>query len=116
MLYIRDPYTGELREQTEYTCKSEAHIVRPADPDKYSDEEWGDYLFFYTNPKGIHFERWVSKLHRKWFNVIRNTITDEILATYRPDEDVVKIINDLKISKAKIKSPHVKKIIKSSGK
>ena len=77
-------------------------------PEEVSDKEWADYLFFYTNTKGIHFERWVNTTgHRKWFNIIRNTITDEILATYRPDEDVVEIISELGIAKKDIVSPHV---------
>ena len=108
MLYIRDPYTGEMRDQLEYHCRGEAHVARPLKPEDVTDIEWGDYLFFFTNTKGIHFERWVNASgHRKWFNAIRNTVTDEFLATYRPDEDVVKIIKELNIDIKDIKSPHV---------
>ena len=115
MLYIKDPYTGEMRDQTEYHTRSEAHVQRPLKPSETTDKEWGDYLFFYTNTKGIHFERWVSYTgHRKWFNVIRNTITDEILATYRPDEDVVAIIKQLGIKESDIQSPHILAKLKSN--
>ena len=57
MFIIDCPYCGE-RDQTEFTCHGEAHIARPSNPNEVSDEEWGRYLFFRNNPKGIHFERW----------------------------------------------------------
>ena len=116
MLYVRDPYLNEMRDQTEYHIRSEAHKARPLEPSKVSDKDWGDYIFFFANTKGIHFERWVNFTgHRKWFNVIRNTVTDEILATYRPDEDVKKIIADLGIDKKDIKVSGVLKILKKKS-
>ncbi len=90
MLLINCPYCGE-RDQTEFACHGEAHIARPTDTASLTDEQWGDYVFFRTNPKGIHYERWVH-VHgcRRWFNAVRHTVQDEILATYevgapRPD-------------------------------
>jgi len=36
-----------------------------------------------TNTKGVFLERWVhSGGCRKWFNALRNTATDEVLAVY----------------------------------
>jgi heterotetrameric sarcosine oxidase delta subunit len=35
------------------------------------------------NPKGIHLERWVCNGCRRWFNVQRDTVTDEISAVYK---------------------------------
>ncbi|SER45838.1 sarcosine oxidase subunit delta [Vreelandella subterranea] len=83
MLHIYCPYCEELREEEEFHPKGQAHITRPADPDACSDEEWGDYLFFRDNPRGIHHEMWVHAIGcRKFFNVTRNTVTYEILETY----------------------------------
>ena len=58
MFIIKCPYCGE-RDQTEFVCHGEAHIARPKVPSEISDEEWGSYLFFRSNPKGIHYERWI---------------------------------------------------------
>ncbi|MCY3769164.1 MAG: sarcosine oxidase subunit delta [Gammaproteobacteria bacterium] len=86
MLIIECPWCGK-RDQSEFTAHGEAHIARPGDPYKLSDEEWGDYVFFRKNPKGLHYERWVhSHGCRRWFNVARCTITDHIYATYKPGD------------------------------
>ncbi len=86
MLLIECPWCGK-RDQTEFSYHGEAHITRPADPDALSEEEWGDYVFFRKNTKGIHHERW-AHAHgcRRWFVVIRNTLSDHIYASYRPGE------------------------------
>lgn len=86
MLLINCPWCGQ-REQAEFSCHGQAHIERPKKPDQLSDEQWGDYVFFRDNPEGIHYERWVH-VHgcRRWFNAVRNTITDEFLSTYKPGE------------------------------
>lgn len=87
MLHIWCPWCGEHREEEEFHPKGQAHIVRPADPDACSDEEWGDYLFFRDNPRGVHRELWVHAAGcRKFFNVVRNTVSYEILETYRIGE------------------------------
>ena len=86
MFLINCPWCGQ-REQAEFSCHGQAHIVRPKNSNDLSDEQWGDYVFFRDNPKGIHYERWVH-VHgcRRWFNAVRNTVTDELLATYKPSE------------------------------
>lgn len=86
MFLINCPWCGQ-REQVEFSCHGQAHIVRPKNPNDLSDEQWGDYVFFRDNPKGIHYERWVH-VHgcRRWFNAVRNTVTDEFLGTYKPGE------------------------------
>jgi heterotetrameric sarcosine oxidase delta subunit len=82
MLSIPCPWCGP-RDEHEYSYGGEAHIRRPEDPETLSDAEWADYLFMRTNSRGLHFERWVhSHGCRKWFNVARNTVTNEILAVY----------------------------------
>ena len=87
MLSIHCPHCQEHREEDEFHYKGQAHIARPENPDECSDEEWGDYLYFRKNPKGIHHEMWVHALGcRKFFNVTRNTLTNEIHETYRIGE------------------------------
>tara|TARA_B100000683_G_C12148522_1_gene414962 strand:+ start:146 stop:496 length:351 start_codon:yes stop_codon:yes gene_type:complete len=83
MILIKCPYCGE-REQSEFTNGGEAHVIRPKDPDALSDKEWGQYVFYRSNPKGIFYERWVHTHGcRKWFNVVRDTSTDTILKIYK---------------------------------
>ena len=86
MLLIDCPWCG-ARDETEFHCGGEAHITRPEDPDALSDAEWADYLFMRSNPKGLLRERWVhSQGCRRWFNLVRSTITHEIITVYRMDE------------------------------
>lgn len=92
MLQIECPWCG-LRDETEYHYGGQAHVAYPEDPDALSDEEWAQYLFFRDNPKGPFAERWSHSVGcRRWFNVVRDTRTYEILAVYtgsdpRPDLD-----------------------------
>ncbi|ABE58356.1 sarcosine oxidase subunit delta [Chromohalobacter japonicus] len=87
MFHIYCPYCEELREEEEFHPKGQAHIARPEDPDACSDEEWGDYLFFRDNPRGIHHEMWLHAVGcRKFFNITRNTVSYEILETYKMGE------------------------------
>ena len=82
MLIITCPWCGP-REQTEFSCGGEAHIVRPVDTDALTDAQWGDYLFMRKNPRGLHFERWrCDRGCGKWFNAARDTVTMEFRATY----------------------------------
>tara|TARA_B110000438_G_C15554744_1_gene538532 strand:+ start:362 stop:730 length:369 start_codon:yes stop_codon:yes gene_type:complete len=86
MFIIKCPYCGE-REQEEFTCGGEAHILRPNNPDELTDDQWADYLFIRQNKKGIQFERWNHAFGcRQWFNVARNTATDEIIKIYNMGE------------------------------
>ena len=83
MLLIACPHCGP-RDETEFTYGGEAHIPYPADPEGLSDEEWGQYLFVRANPRGPFAERWChSSGCRRWFNAVRDTVTQEVLATYR---------------------------------
>ena len=87
MFLIYCPYCEEHREEEEFHPKGQAHIARPANPEACSDKQWGDYLFFRDNPRGIHHELWVHAVGcRKFFNITRNTVTYEILETYRIGE------------------------------
>lgn len=87
MFLIPCPWCGP-RDQREFKCGGEAHIVRPRLPADLSDDEWGDYVFMRKNPKGVHHERWVHAHGcRRWFHMARDTATDRILAVYRIGEE-----------------------------
>lgn len=96
MFLITCPWCGE-RDQTEFSCHGEAHITRPQQPEQLSDEQWGDYVFFRSNTKGIHYERWMHTHGcRRWFNAARNTLTDHIYGTYKPDQSAPEIAPETK--------------------
>ena len=86
MLLIPCPWCGP-RPEIEFRHAGEAHIARPVDPGSVSDAEWADFLYNRTNPKGIHAERW-RHIHGcgRFFNCLRDTITDRIVRTYPPGE------------------------------
>jgi len=87
MLLIPCPWCGD-RDETEFKYGGEAHIARPLDPASLSDEEWADYLFMRKNTRGRYLERWVHAAGcRRWFNVVRDTATNRIEASYRMGED-----------------------------
>jgi sarcosine oxidase subunit delta len=82
MLLIACPHCGE-RPEIEFRCGGEAHIARPADPAAVDDATWGEFLFYRANPKGVHAERWLHAHGcQRWFNALRDTASDRILATY----------------------------------
>ena len=82
MLLISCPWCG-ARDESEFVCGGEAHIQRPLEPDSLDDSEWADYVFMRKNPKGRHRERWCH-IHgcNRWFNLERDTVTNEIHAIY----------------------------------
>lgn len=83
MLLIPCPWCGP-REEAEFSYGSEAHIVRPADPALVSDEEWADYLFMRKNTRGLYEELWCHSAGcRRWFQVVRDTVTYKITGTSR---------------------------------
>lgn len=86
MLRIDCPWCGP-REEIEFHCGGQAHIARPPDPATLDDAAWAEYLFMRDNIKGIFAERWVHSAGcRRWFNVLRNTVSHEIVAVYRMGE------------------------------
>ena len=82
MLLIPCPWCGP-RDDEEFHYGGEAHVLRPADPGTLGDEAFVEYLFLQQNPKGPHLERW-SHRHgcRRWFNMLRDTATNEIIEVY----------------------------------
>ena len=88
MLQIRCAYCEELRTEEEFACDGEAHIRRPSNPAALTDREWGDYLHFRTNPRGAHRELWHHAAGcRRYFNVVRDTLSYEILKVYPIGEE-----------------------------
>ena len=82
MLQIKCPNCG-YRDEIEFSCGGEAHISRPDYSISLTDKEWSEYLFLRSNPKGIFLERWVhSHGCRRWFNLVRDTVTNEIFEIY----------------------------------
>ena len=86
MLLIRCPWCGP-RDEAEFHYGGQAHVAYPADPAALTDEDWGRYLFVRENPKGPFAERWCHRAGcRRWFNAVRDTLTNEILRVYRSSE------------------------------
>ena len=97
MFEIECPYCGR-RDQSEFSYAGEAHISRPSGEAQVSDAKWADFVFMRRNIKGIQAERWVHSAGcRKYFNMLRNTATDQILAVYKMGEEApeVKTTEDL---------------------
>jgi len=86
MLLISCPWCGP-RDETEFHYGGQAHVAYPAGPDAVDDDAWAAYLFTRDNPKGPFAERWSHSLGcRRWFNVLRDTLTHDVLAVYRVGE------------------------------
>jgi len=86
MLLIRCPYCGE-RPELEFRGGGEAHIARPTNPMALDDRAWGEFFFYRENTKGVIAERW-NHAHgcQRWFNALRDTVSDEIVVTYPAGE------------------------------
>ena len=82
MLLIPCPFCAMDRPEAEFRHAGEAHIARPA---VASDEEWADFLYHRSNPRGVIAERW-RHVHGcgRFFNVRRDTVSDRILESYKP--------------------------------
>lgn len=82
MLLIDCPNCGP-RSEVEFRCGGESHIQRPGPHGEVADEAWADYLFYRQNPKAEHRERWLHSAGcRRWFNLVRDTVSHRILAVY----------------------------------
>jgi sarcosine oxidase, subunit delta len=97
MLLIHCPYCENTLPELEFAYAGEAHIARPADPSKLTDEEWRDFLFIRSNARGLHAERW-RHIHGcgRFFNALRDTVSDKFLTTYkagqpRPDASKIEV-------------------------
>jgi sarcosine oxidase subunit delta len=69
MMQLHCPWCGP-RAASEFHCGGTTGIARP--PLDCDDATWAHYLFFRTNPKGAHAERWRHTFGcGQWFNVQR---------------------------------------------
>ena len=86
MLLISCPYCGP-RPELEFRYGGEAHIVRAPSPASVDGESWTAFLYWRSNLKGLHAERWrhVAGCGR-FFNCVRDTVSDRILAVYKVGE------------------------------
>jgi heterotetrameric sarcosine oxidase delta subunit len=86
MLYIACPWCGP-RDEAEFHCGGAAHVPYPRDPHALDDAEWASYLGVRANPSGEHAERWCHAAGcRRWFNVVRDTVTHDIRVVYEMGE------------------------------
>ena len=98
MLLIPCPYCGP-RPELEFKHGGEAHVTR--DPEVADDARWGEFLYTRSNTRGTIAERWrhASGCGR-FFNCLRDTVSDRILATYeagrpRPHLSAVRDLGDV---------------------
>jgi sarcosine oxidase subunit delta len=56
------------------------------DPVTGSDDQWAEFVHLEDNPAGIIREWWFHSATSFWFIAERNTLTDEIVRTYRATE------------------------------
>jgi sarcosine oxidase, subunit delta len=86
MLLIHCPYCEMDRPEVEFKHAGEAHLTRP-NAATATDEEWSEFLYYRSNAKGLHAERWrhTSGCGR-YFNCLRDTVSDKIAATYKAGE------------------------------
>ena len=87
MLLIHCPYCEMDRPELEFRYGGEAHIARPTGSSAADDAQWAEFLYYRTNPRGLHAERW-RHLHGcgRFFNAVRDTVSDRIMTTYRAGE------------------------------
>ena len=86
MLLIDCPYCGE-RPEPEFVYGGQAHVARPQETQACTPDEWAHYLYERDNSRGVHAERWRhTRGCGRFFNALRDTTTDQFLATYKVGE------------------------------
>jgi heterotetrameric sarcosine oxidase delta subunit len=84
MLLIPCPWCGR-RDESEFRYGGEGGVALPADTADLDDVAWGRWVFTRSNPKGPLRERWYHGHGcRRWFSLVRDTATDEILSEPTP--------------------------------
>ena len=85
-MLIPCPWCGD-REDIEFKYGGAAQVAYPTDSESADDSHWARYVFYRPNPKGTMAERWVHTAGcRRWFNLLRDTVSDRIIAVYKPGE------------------------------
>lgn len=83
MKMMNCPLNG-LRNISEFVHGGE---VRPMpDPNRCSDGQWAEYVFFHDNTIAVVKEWWLHSPSGYWFIAERHTQTDEVIRTYDPSE------------------------------
>ena len=97
MKLLTCPLNG-IRNISEFIYGGEYHPM----PDHIHSlsREWAEHVFFHENDAGIVTEWWCHTASSFWFLAQRDTITDEIIRTFRTDE-IFKERVDFNISKSK---------------
>ena len=86
MLLIDCPWCGK-RPELEFSYGGQAHLVRPQQAASLTDAQWAEYLYVRANPRGRHAERWRHvRGCGRFFNALRDTTTDQFIATYKIGE------------------------------
>lgn len=86
MLKIDCPWCGP-RDETEFRCAGESRVLS-GPPMEMTNAQWADHLFYRDNIKGEHEEVWCHQYGcGQWFNVVRDTRTHIITATYPLTEE-----------------------------
>jgi sarcosine oxidase subunit delta len=71
--------------EVEFKYGGQAHLIR--EPKTATDEEWTDFLYFRDNTRGPIAERWRHAVGcGRFFNCIRDTVSDKIVTTYKAGE------------------------------
>ena len=70
------PFCGN-RDESEFFYAAEAGKARPDPAMQASDEAWARYLYFQANPKGRSREIWLHLICGEYFQVTRDTVTNE---------------------------------------
>jgi methylglutamate dehydrogenase subunit B len=80
------PWCG-LRDEAEFAYGGDATVSRPA-PEAPLDA-FHDYVYTRANPRGWHLEWWQHVAGcRQWLKLVRHTLSHEIGASARPDQDL----------------------------
>lgn len=83
MKQMHCPLNG-VRNISEFIYGGEVEFM--PDLDKTNSKEWGKYIYYHKNQAGVVKEWWCHSASSYWFIAERNTISDEIIKTYPPDE------------------------------
>ena len=88
MLLILCPYCEQERPEVEFSFAHQAHKPRPEEAgEPLDDHNWARWVYYQKNIKGVAHERWNHSAGcRKFFNAARDTVSSEIIGTYKTGE------------------------------
>ena len=89
MKLLSCPLNG-LRNISEFTYGGEYHPT--PDHQTTSSRDWAEHVFYQDSTAGIVIEWWCQTPSSFWLVAKRNTLTDEVVRTFTPDELYTKSI------------------------